>query len=156
MAKRDVQIMLRRDVSKLGRSGDLVQVAPGYARNFLIPQGFGVRATPGILKEVERAKERERVRLLAEKQEAESRKTALETIGRFVVRKTVGEGDAIFGTVTDREVATVIQEASGLEIDSRGISVPEISKTGVYEVQVKLHADVTATIRVQVTPEKGG
>ncbi|MBD2100128.1 50S ribosomal protein L9 [Leptolyngbya sp. FACHB-261] len=144
--------MLSRDVSKLGRAGDLVKVAPGYARNYLIPQGLGVRATTGILKQVERTKAREQVRLQAEREEAESRKTALETINRFVIRKKVGEGDAIFGTVTDRDVATVIQEASGLEIDPREVTVPEISKTGVYEVHVKFHAEVTATIRVQVTP----
>ena len=151
MAKR-LQVVLNKNVSKLGKSGDLVEVAPGYARNYLIPQGIGILATPGILRQVEQRKEKERQRLLAEKQEAESRKTALETIGRFVIRKQVGEKEAIFGTVTAQEVADVIQENTSQEVDRRGITVPEISKIGFYQAQVKLHPEVTAEIEIQVAP----
>ena len=95
MSKR-VPIVLNKDIKKLGKSGDLVEVAPGYARNYLLPQGFATIATAGILRQVEQRKEKERQRLLAIKQEAESRKTALETIGRFVIRKQLGEGEAFY------------------------------------------------------------
>ncbi len=149
MAKR-IQLVLNQDVRKLGKHGDLVEVAPGYARNYLIPQGIAVRTTPGILRQVERRREAERQRILAEKQQAESQKIALETIGRFTVQKQVGEGEAIFGTVTDREVADVILEMSGQEIDRHTITVPDINKLGFYTVQVKLHADVTASVELQV------
>ncbi|HEY9837169.1 MAG TPA: 50S ribosomal protein L9 [Vampirovibrionales bacterium] len=149
MSKR-VQVVLSQDVKKLGRSGDLVEVAPGYARNYLLPQGFAVRTTPGILRQVERRRELERQRLLEEKQQAQSQKTALETIGRFTIAKSVGEGDAIFGTVTDREVAEVIQAATNQEIDRRGITLPAISKTGFYKAQIKLHPEVTAEVEIQV------
>ena len=84
--------------------------------------------------------------------EAESRKTALQTIGRFVIRKQVGEKEAIFGTVTTQEVADIIQENTNLEIDRRGITLPEISKIGFYPAEVKLHPEVTATIEIQVAP----
>ena len=151
MAKR-LQVLLNKNVTKLGKSGDLVEVAPGYARNYLIPQGMAVMATPGILRQVEQRQEKERQRILAIKQEAESRKTALQTIGRFVIRKQVGEKEAIFGTVTTQEVADVIQENTNLEIDRRGISLPEISKIGFYPAEVKLHPEVTATIEIQVAP----
>lgn len=151
MAKR-VQLVLNQDVKKLGRTGDLVEVAPGYARNYLIPKNIGVVATPGILKQVERRKEQERQRLLEEKQQAESRKTALETIGRFVIRKQVGENEAIFGTVTAQDVAEAIQASTNQEVDRRGITVPDISKLGFYKVDVKLHPEVTATVEVQVAP----
>ncbi len=151
MAKR-LQVVLNKNVSKLGKSGDLVEVAPGYARNYLIPQGIGILATPGILRQVEQRKEKERQRLLAEKQEAESRKTALETIGRFVIRKQVGEKEAIFGTVTTQEVADAIKENTSQEVDRRGITLPEISKIGFYQAQVKLHPEVTAEIEIQVAP----
>lgn len=149
MAKR-IQLVLNQDVSKLGRSGDLVEVAPGYARNYLIPQGLAARTTPGLLKQVERRREKERQRLLEERQQAETRKTALETIGRLTIVKEVGEGDAIFGTVTDREVADLILERTGQEVDRRGITVPDIHKTGVYKVDVKLHPEVTAVVEIQV------
>ncbi|MGK7874783.1 MAG: 50S ribosomal protein L9 [Xenococcaceae cyanobacterium] len=151
MAKR-LQVVLNKNVSKLGKSGDLVEVAPGYARNYLIPKGVGVLATPGILKQVEQRKEKERQRLLAIRQEAEARKTALQTIGRFVIPKQVGEGEAIFGTVTTQEVADAIKENTGQQVDRRGITLPEISKTGFYQAEVKLHPEVIAVIEIQVTP----
>jgi large subunit ribosomal protein L9 len=153
MAKSNVNVMLTKDVSKLGKLGELVAVAPGYAQNFLLPKGLAVRATPGVLAEVERRKEKERLRLLAIRQEAESRKVALATIGGFIVKKQVGENNAIFGTVTDREIAQLIAAKAMMEIDRRDITVPEISETGNYEVSIKLHAEVTATIKVQVVPE---
>ena len=149
MSKR-VQIVLSQDITKLGKSGDVVEVARGYARNFLIPKGMGMRATPGLLKQVEIRKEKERQRLLEEKRQAEGRKTALETIGRFTIRKQVGEAEAIFGTVTTQEVAEVILETTAQEVDRRGITLPEISKLGFYQAQVKLHPEVTATVEIQV------
>lgn len=152
MAKR-VQLVLNQDVSKLGRSGDLVEVAPGYARNYLIPQKLAVNATPGILKQVERRREQERQRQLELKQQAQERKTALEAVGSFTIAKQVGEGDAIFGTVTDREVAALIQEALGQEVDRRGITLPDIGKTGSYKAEVKLYPEVTAVVEIQVVPE---
>ena len=150
MAKQ-VQLVLNKEVFKLGKAGDLVSVAPGYARNYLIPQGLAVPTTPGILKQVERRRELERQRLLEEKKEAETRKTALETIGRFTIEKQLGENEAIFGTVTNQDVADVIAAVTKQEVDRRGITVPEIHKFGSYKVEVKLHPEVSAVVEVQVT-----
>jgi len=152
MAKR-VQVVLQEDIRKLGISGDLVEVAPGYARNYLIPRGLAVRTTPGVLKQVERRREEIRQRLEQIRKDAESMKTALETIGMFVIKKPVGEEDAIFGTVTSGDVADAIQEATQREVDRRDISVPDINKLGEYKVTIKLHADVTATINVRVAAD---
>lgn len=149
MAKR-VQVVLNQDVRKLGKNGDLVEVAPGYARNYLIPQGIALRTTPGVLKQVERRREEERQRLEAIKQEAESMKTALNTIGVFTVEKPVGENEAIFGTVTAAEVAEVIEKMTSKEIDRRNIEVPDINRLGEYKVDIKLHSEVTATINLRV------
>lgn len=151
MAKR-VQVVLRQDISKLGINGDLVEVAPGYARNYLLPRSLAVRATPGILKQVERRREEERQRQIALKEQAVSQKTALETIGRFTIEKQMGENEAIFGTVTDRELAEAIQAATNQEIDRRGITLPEISRIGFYKAQIKLHPEVTAEVEVHVVP----
>jgi large subunit ribosomal protein L9 len=152
MAK--VQLVLNQDVSKLGKTGDLVEVARGYARNYLIPQKLAVNVTPGILKQVERRKEKERQRQLELKQQAQERKAALEAKGSFTIAKKVGEGDAIFGTVTDRELSELIQSAIGQEIDRRGITLPEIKKIGTYKAEVKLHAEVSATVEVNVVAEE--
>jgi large subunit ribosomal protein L9 len=153
MSKSDVQVMLTKEVKKLGKIGELVGVAPGYAQNYLIPRGFAVRATSGVIQEVERRKEAERQRLLAIRQEAESKKVALSTIGGFIIKKAVGEGNSIFGTVTDREVAQLIAQKTMMEIDRREISVPDIKKIGNYDIEIKLHAEVTATIKLEVVPE---
>ncbi|KKD37729.1 50S ribosomal protein L9 [Limnoraphis robusta Tam1] len=149
MAKR-VQVVLRQDISKLGQNGDLVEVAPGYARNYLLPRSLAVRATPGILKQVERRREEERQRQIALKQEAIAQKTALETIGRFTIAKQVGENEAIFGTVTDRELAEAIQAMTNQEVDRRGITLPDINHIGFYKAQIKLHPEVTAEVEVHV------
>lgn len=151
MAKR-VQLVLNQDISKLGRSGDLVEVAPGYARNYLLPRGMAVHTTPGILKQVERRREAERQRLLELKKEAEAQKAALEKAGRLSISKQVGENEAIFGTVTSQDVVDAIQSASNLELDRRTVSVPDIHKLGSYKVEIKLHPEVTATVDIQVVP----
>jgi large subunit ribosomal protein L9 len=151
MAKR-VQLVLNQDVSKLGKNGDLVEVAPGYARNYLIPKGIGVRATTGILKQVERRKEQERQRLLEEKQQAQSLKTALETVGRFTIRKQVGENEAIFGTVTAPEVAEAIQAGYWSGSRPTGNYSTRYQQLGFYKAEVKLHPEVTAVVEVHVAP----
>ncbi|HEY9761839.1 MAG TPA: 50S ribosomal protein L9 [Trichocoleus sp.] len=152
MAKR-VQVVLNQDIRKLGRNGDLVEVAPGYARNYLLPQGMAVRTTPGVLKQVERRREQERQRLLELKQEAEATKQALESVGSITVKKQVGEKEAIFGTVTAAEVAEVIQATTNKEVDRREITLPDVNKLGEYKVDIKLHADVTATLTLRVVAE---
>jgi large subunit ribosomal protein L9 len=149
MAKR-VQVVLTEDIRKLGQNGDLVEVAPGYARNYLLPQGKAVRTTPGVLRQVERRREAERQRLLAIKEEAEATKTALATIGMFTIEKPVGENNAIFGTVTASDVATVIKSLSGKEVDRRDITLPDINKLGEYQAEIKLHAEVTALVNLRV------
>ena len=103
MSKR-VQVILSKTVDKLGRNGDLLEVAPGFARNYLIPQGMAIAATPGLLRQVEQRRAKDQERLLAEKEAAEARKTALQTVGRFIIQKQVGEAEAIFGTVTTQDV----------------------------------------------------
>ena len=152
MAKR-VKLVLRQDIYKLGKNGDLVEVAPGYARNYLLPQGMAIPVTPGVLKQVERRREEERQRKIDERNQAEATKTALATIGLLRVAKPVGEDDAIFGTVTNRELADVLKEFAGIEVDRADIEVPEISKLGKYEATVKLHAEVTATVNFEVVPD---
>ncbi|TVQ43662.1 MAG: 50S ribosomal protein L9 [Gloeocapsa sp. DLM2.Bin57] len=151
MAKK-IQVLLNKGVNKLGKRGDVVEVAPGYARNYLIPTGSAIVATPGVLRQVEQRQEKERQRILAERQAAEARKTALETIGRFVLRKQMGENEAIFGTVTTQDVAESIKQMTNQEVERRNITIPDINKIGFYKAEVKLHPEVSATIEIQVAP----
>ena len=149
MAKR-VKVVLNEDILSLGKDGDLVEVAPGFARNFLLPYGKALRVTPAVLKQVQHRKAKKAEHEAALKQEALDFQTALITIGRFTVKKQVGEDGVLFGTVTNGDVAEAIQEATKKEIDRREITVPEIHSTGKYKVQVKLHTQVTAEINLEV------
>jgi large subunit ribosomal protein L9 len=149
MAKR-VQVVLNEDVLSLGKDGDLVEVAPGYARNYLLPTGKAVSVTASVLRQVEHRRAKEAERLAALKQEAITFRTALETIGRFTVRKQTGGDDVLFGTVTNGDVAEAIETATKKEVDRRDITVPEIHRTGSYKVQVKLHPEVVAELNLEV------
>jgi large subunit ribosomal protein L9 len=149
MAKR-VQLVLIKDVSKLGKSGDLVDVATGYARNYLIPQSLATHATPGILRQVERRREQERQRQLELRQQALEQKAALQKVGSLKIAKPVGENKAIFGTVTTQDVAGAIQAATSQAIDRRGITIPDINHLGTYKAEIKLHSEVTAEINIEV------
>jgi len=104
MPKR-VQVVLNEDVLSLGKDGDLVEVAPGYARNFLLPFGKAVPVTPAVMKQVEHRRAKEAERQAALKQAALDFQTALNTIGRFTVKKQTGEDNVLFGTVTNGDVA---------------------------------------------------
>jgi large subunit ribosomal protein L9 len=149
MAKR-VQVVLSEDVLSLGKDGDLVEVAPGYARNFLLPTGKAVPVTASVLRQVEHRRAKEAERLAALKEQAIALRTALETIGRFTVRKQTGGDDVLFGTVTNGDVAEAIEAATKKEVARRDITVPEIHRTGSYKVQVKLHPEVVAEVNLEV------
>ena len=150
MAKR-VQVVLTESISSLGKDGDVVDVAPGYARNFLFPTGKAVNVTPSVLKQIERRREKEKIAAEKIKQEALDFKTALKTIGRFTIKKQVGEDGVLFGTVTNGDVAEAIKASTKKDIDRRDIQVPDIHTLGSYSVKIKLHQEVSAEVNIEVT-----
>ena len=150
MAKR-VQVVLNEDIKSLGNDGDLVEVAPGYARNYLLPFGKASNVTPSILKQIERKRAKEKIAAEKLKQEAIDFKTALTTIGRFTIKKQVGEDGVLFGTVTNGDVADAIKASTKKDIDRRNIQVPDIHSLGSYTVQIKLHQEVSAEVNIEVT-----
>nr|B8HS22.1 RecName: Full=Large ribosomal subunit protein bL9; AltName: Full=50S ribosomal protein L9 [Cyanothece sp. PCC 7425] len=152
MGKR-IQLVLNQDVYKLGRNGDLVEVAPGYARNYLLPKAMAYVATPGVLKQAERRREQERQRQLELKQAAEKQKQVLEGVGTLTIAMPVGEKEALFGSVTAQDVADLIQSATGQEIDRRTLTLPEVRKLGTYTAEIKLHTEVTAAVKITVVAE---
>ena len=149
MAKR-VQVALTESISSLGKDGDIVEVSPGYARNFLLPFGKAVNVTPAVLKQIERKKAKEKIAADNLKQEAVDFETALKTIGRFTIKKQVGEDGVLFGTVTNGDVAEAIEETTKKEIDRRTITVPDIHNLGSYVVKMKLHPEVNAEVKIEV------
>ena len=149
MAKR-VKVVLTESIATLGRDGDVVEVAPGYARNFLLPFGKAVNVTPSVLKQIERKREKEKIAAEQLKKEAVDFKTALTTIGRFSIKKQVGEDGVLFGTVTNGDIAEAIKAATHKEIDRRDITVPDIHNLGSYVAKIKLHQEVSAEVNIEV------
>ena len=147
-----MEVILREHVDNLGRRGDLVKVADGYARNYLLPRKMALLATEGNKKVIER----EKVKFDAN--EAEEQKAAQAVADRLAVveveiSRKVGETDALFGSVTNADIAEMLA-AKGFDIDRRTIQLHDpIKRLGEFEVPVKLHRDVTVTLKVKVSAE---
>ncbi len=147
-----MRIVLREDVEKLGRRGEILEVAAGFARNFLLPKGKALPATEGNLKVVERERRRYVVHQAREKEEAASQARRIAGISCTIVRK-VGENEQLYGSVTASDIAEYL-EKEGVALDKRRILLEEpIRALGIYTVPVKLHPDVTGEIRVWVVKE---
>ncbi|MBI5141659.1 MAG: 50S ribosomal protein L9 [Nitrospirae bacterium] len=144
-----MQVILVSDVEKLGRAGDIVKVAPGYARNFLLPRKFALDANPANMKWVESRKKKILEQAAAVRTDAEGLAARIATL-TLVIAKQAGEEDKLYGSVTSSEIAEKIGE-HGIVIDRRKIVLDEpIRRLGEYTVSVKLHADVEIPVRVNV------
>ena len=147
-----MRIVLREDVDKLGRRGEVVEVAAGYARNFLLPKKKALPATDGNMKRVEQERRRVAVLQAREKEDAAAVGRRLAGLSCTIVRK-VGENDQLYGSVTASDIADHL-EKDGVAIDKRRILLEEpIKALGIYTVPVKLHAEVTGEVRVWVVKE---
>jgi large subunit ribosomal protein L9 len=147
-----MRIVLKEDIENLGRRGEIVQVAEGYARNFLLPKGKALLATDGNLKVLEREQRRYTLRVAREKEEMEVLARKIAGISCTLVRK-VGENDQLYGSVTGADIAESLGK-EGIAIDKRRIQLQDPIRTlGIYSVPVKLHAEVRAEVKVWVVKE---
>jgi large subunit ribosomal protein L9 len=148
-----MKVILREEVENLGNAGDLVNVKPGYARNFLFPRQLAIRADERNVKALEHSRkvmERRRDKLAAE---AGAAAKTVEAIGRVVVTKACGPEGKLFGSVTTAEIAGLLTER-GVAIERRQIDLAEPLKAlGDYDVGVKLGQGVLATVKVSVEPD---
>ncbi len=147
-----MQIVLKEDIEKLGQRGEIVKVADGYARNYLLPLGKALPATAGNLKVIEREKRRYVVRLTKEKAENQALAGRIQALSLTLVRK-VGESDVLYGSVTSGDVAAALSK-EGVVVDKRRIQLPDpIKSLGIYTIPIRLHPEVTAEVKVWVVKE---
>ena len=147
-----MEVILREDVDKLGRRGEVVKVAEGYGRNFLLPRGLALAVTAANKATIEREKKAHEARAAKEKAEFESLAIRINSI-RFVAPRKVGENDVLYGSVTSGDIADFLK-AKGVEIDKRKVQLDEpIKHLGDHEVKIKLHPEVVATMKVLVSKE---
>lgn len=145
-----MKILLTQDVRKLGKAGEIVEVATGYARNFIIPQKLGVEASKAVLSEWESKKAAEAAHRAQE--EAAAKAKAAEINGRGIVLKCkAGENGKLFGSVTTQAVADAINEQIGLNIDKKKVVLPDdIKVVGDYQITVRLMASAEANLHMTV------
>ena len=150
-----MQIILTEDVENLGRSGDVVNVKPGYGRNYLIPRGLAVLATSKNLSRIDHEKrviEKRTVKLM---KDAQGVKARIEQLSINIAR-AVGAGDKLYGSVGARDIADAVV-AQGVALDHRKIHLLEpIRSLGMTEIEIKLARDVTAKLKVWVVAKEGG
>ena len=148
-----MEVILREDVDNLGNRGDLVKVAPGYARNFLLPRRLAVAATDANRKIVEQERQAHLRKEAKLKTESEDLAKLLTGVSVTLVQKA-GENDQLFGSVTSKDIADALA-AKHFNIDRRKVQLAEpIKLLGEFKVPLRLHRDVTAEITVNVTREK--
>jgi large subunit ribosomal protein L9 len=147
-----MQVILRDDMDNLGKSGEVVNVKPGYARNYLLPRGLAIKATAGDIKRVEHEKRviASRAAKMAKTAQAEADKLSQVSV---TIERATGEGDKLYGSVNTRDIAEALR-AQGVIVDSKKIQLEEpIKALGLVEVAVKLGRGVSAKVKVTVAKQ---
>jgi len=146
-----MKIILKKEVANLGEAGDVVEVKTGYARNYLVPQGFASVATASALKQHEetlRQRAHKEAKLVADAQAVAAKIEKIEV----KISAKVGEAGKLYGAVTAAQVADALAQA-GAEVDKKNVTVPEIKELGEYEAKVKCYKGVFANVKVVVAAE---
>jgi large subunit ribosomal protein L9 len=147
-----VKIVLRADVETLGNKGDLVDVAPGYARNYLVPKGLAIAATEGVIRQAESMRRSRQVRDVREREGAEATARQL-SAKRIEIKARAGEGGRLFGSVTSTDVAEAVEAQTGIHLDRRKLHVEPIRTLGTHEIPVRLHSEVEIPLTIEVVPQ---
>jgi large subunit ribosomal protein L9 len=149
-----MKVILTQEVSKLGTPGDVVEVRPGYGRNYLLPQGYAIAWTKGAEKQVALIKRARSTREIRDLGHANEVKDQLESL-KVTLTARAGDGGRLFGSITPTEIAAAVKSAGGPDIDRRRLELPgPIKSTGAYTVALRLHPDVTARLNVTVVGAK--
>jgi large subunit ribosomal protein L9 len=147
-----MRVILKEDVEHLGKAGEIVKVAPGYARNFLLPKKKAMKASLGKVKDLENQKRHIKNKIDKMKLNAEDLAKEIEALS-ITIRKTAGEHDKLFGSVTSMDISETLAK-EGVIIDKKSITIEEpIKNLGNFTVKVKVHKDIIANLRVWVVRE---
>ena len=147
-----MKVILTQDITGLGSIGDLITVKDGFGRNYLVPQGKALQATSQNMKKLEHQRRQIREKIDKAKREAERLAARIESVS-CTVAKAVGEEDKLFGSVTGMDIEASLK-LEGVEIDRKKINLLEpIKSLGIYNIPIKLHPEVTATLKLWVVKE---
>ena len=146
-----MKLILTREVAGLGLAGDIVEVADGYGRNFLIPRGSAIAWTKGAERQIAQIRRARDAREIRDRSHAQEIKSQLESL-HVTLGARAGSGGKLFGSITAGDIASAVKQAGGPLLDRKRIQLPgHIKTTGAHSVTVELHPDVVATVPVNVT-----
>ncbi len=147
-----MKVILRANVEGVGNTGDLVDVANGYAQNFLMPKGLAMRATEGAASQAEAMQRSQELRGVKEREGAEELGQQLQA-QTIAIQARVGQDEQLYGSVTTSEIAEAVQAQTGIVLDRRDMSLEEPIRTvGTHQVDMRLHSDVRIQITIEVSP----
>lgn len=148
-----MKVILQQDVKKIGQKGEVVDVAEGYGRNYLIPRGLAVEASAGNLRQVAQQKQAESKKAKRELNDAQKTEKILQGEA-LTVKAKVGEGGKLFGSITTQDITDQLRRQFSVEIDKRKVDVKEPIKTlGSHQVTVRVHPKVHVNVTVEVIPQ---
>lgn len=149
------KLLLLEDVDALGRSGDIVSVRPGFARNYLLPQGYAVVATKSALRMQNKLQEERKQRAIVDRQESEKAASALENVNLETVVKVDQEGH-MYGSVNAADIVELLQQQANITLEKRAIQIKHaIKELGEHKINVKLKEGVTSSFNLKIMPEEG-
>lgn len=144
------KVILQQEVTQLGSPGDIVEVRDGYARNYLLPQGYAIAWTKGAEKQVESIKRARQARDIRDAEQAKEIRDQLNGLS-VQISARAGQGGRLFGSITPTEIAQAVATAGGPKLDRRRLELPgHIKAVGAYDVAIKLHPEVEAKFKVNV------
>ena len=147
-----MKVIIRANVEGVGNTGDLVDVANGYAQNFLMPKGLAMRATEGAATQAEAMQRSQELRGVKEREGAEELGQQLQA-QTIAIQARVGQDEQLYGSVTTSEIAEAVQAQTGIVLDRRDMSLEEPIRTvGTHQVDMRLHSDVRIQITIEVSP----
>ena len=145
-----MKVILRSNVEGVGYTGDVVEVANGYAQNFLLPKGLAMRATEGAASQAAAMKRSRDLQDLKQREVAEEAAQRLEAVS-ISIEARVGQDDQLYGSVTTSDIAEAVQAQTGIELDRRNMSLEEpIRQVGTHQVEMRLHPEVRAQLTIEV------
>jgi large subunit ribosomal protein L9 len=151
-----MKLILTAEVDKLGSPGDTVDVKDGYGRNFLLPRGLAIVATRGAQRQADEIRAAQENKTVRDLEHASELKTAIEGLGSVPLPvRTAADSGKLFGSVTPADIASAVKKAGGPSLDKRIVELPKayIKSIGKYDITVRLHPEVTATVPLEVVAE---
>nr|YP_009314812.1 Ribosomal protein L9 [Neoizziella asiatica]SCW23267.1 Ribosomal protein L9 [Neoizziella asiatica] len=153
MPKKKIQVILNSHQKDLGNSGDVVQVSPGYARNYLLPQRIAEPLTTHKINYLKHKAAQELLINQAKEKSALDTKAQLEAIHKFSTKRRVSDNNHIFGSINDKDMVEIIHDTTGIKLEKSQISIPTIKTIGVYDISVGLTSDINIHLKLHILPE---